>query len=166
MAFSLLRLAAIQCFERVKDSADLVRKSRFIATEPIKCEVGKVGETQKATRDSTAVASTFIPESESHFYVVNSTELSCIASGRFPPPEHRVNYLIGIRKQLAVLPIVMQLPSLNLEQSGFHSRGAAQPPQNARRSQHELALDSQLRIIVGGDCCLKRFIIFGILKCA
>ena len=70
-----------------------------------------------------------------------------------------------MRKQLAVLPIVMQLLNLNLEQSGFHSRGTPQPPQNARQSQHELALDSRLRIIVGGDCCFERFIIFGVLKC-
>jgi hypothetical protein len=56
------------------------------------------------------------------------------------------NDLTGIRKQLAVLPIVMQALSLNLEQSGFHSRGAAQPPQNARQSQHELALDNGLNV--------------------
>ena len=42
---SLLRLAAIQYFERVKDSAGLAPKRRFIAAEPIKREVGKVGET-------------------------------------------------------------------------------------------------------------------------
>jgi hypothetical protein len=45
MAVSLLRLAAIQCFERMKDSAGLAPKGRFIAAEPIKGEVGKVGET-------------------------------------------------------------------------------------------------------------------------
>jgi hypothetical protein len=46
---SLLRLAAIQYFERMKDSAGLAPKGRFIAAEPIKSEVGKVGEAQKAT---------------------------------------------------------------------------------------------------------------------
>ena len=60
----------------------------------------------------------------------------------------------------------MQLLSLNLEQSGFRNRGAAQPPQNARQSQHKFALDNRLRIIVGGDGGLECFVIFGILKCA
>jgi len=44
-----LRLAAIQYFECMKDSAGLAPKCRFIAAQPIKSEVGKVGETQKAT---------------------------------------------------------------------------------------------------------------------
>ena len=43
-----MRLAGIQYFERVKDSAGLAPKSRFIPAEPIKREVGKVGETKKA----------------------------------------------------------------------------------------------------------------------
>jgi hypothetical protein len=46
-----LRLAAIQYFERMKDSPGLAPKSRFIAAEPIKSEVRKVGETQKATSE-------------------------------------------------------------------------------------------------------------------
>src|SRR5215469_10269171 len=45
---SLLRFASIEGLERVKDSTGLAPKSRFIAAEPIKSEVGKVGETQKA----------------------------------------------------------------------------------------------------------------------
>ena len=45
---SLLGLAAIHYFKRVKDSAGLAPKCRFIAAQPIKSEVGKVGETQKA----------------------------------------------------------------------------------------------------------------------
>jgi hypothetical protein len=44
-----LRLAAIQYFKRVKDSAGLTPKSLFVAAELITGEVGKVGETQKAT---------------------------------------------------------------------------------------------------------------------
>jgi hypothetical protein len=51
-------LAAIQYFERVKDSAGLSPKHRFIAAEPIKGEVGKVGETQKQRANSTAVDAT------------------------------------------------------------------------------------------------------------
>jgi hypothetical protein len=43
-----LGLAAIQCFERVNDLASLAPKSCFIAAKPIKGEVGKVSETQKA----------------------------------------------------------------------------------------------------------------------
>ena len=49
MSRSLVRFAAIQFFQRVKDSAGLAPKRRFIAAEPIKREVGKIGETQKAT---------------------------------------------------------------------------------------------------------------------
>ena len=45
---SLLRFASIEGLERVKDSPGLAPKSRFIAAEPIKSEVRKVGETQKA----------------------------------------------------------------------------------------------------------------------
>src|SRR5262249_60782363 len=45
---SLLRFASIEGLEGVKDSPGLAPKSRFIAAEPIKSEVRKVGETQKA----------------------------------------------------------------------------------------------------------------------
>jgi hypothetical protein len=37
--------------------------------------------------------------------------------------------------------MVTQMFSLNLEQSGFHCRGAAQPPQNTGQSKYEFALD-------------------------
>ena len=137
---SLLGLAAIQYFQHVEDSAGLAPKGRFIAAEPIKGKVGKVGETQEAMGELDGASVGFHPRIGKHFYVVNSTEWGCIGSGGFWPAEDWV--ITGIRKPLAVLPVVMQLLSLNLEQSGFHSRGAAQPPQNARQSQHELALDS------------------------
>jgi hypothetical protein len=87
---SLLRFASIEGLERVKDPASLAPKRRFIAAEPIKGEVGKVGETQKATGE-----------------LDNRTERSCIAAGGFGSAEHCGNYLTGMRKQLAVLPIVM-----------------------------------------------------------
>ena len=77
-----------------------------------------------------------------------------------------MNYLTGMRNQLAALPIVMQLLSLNFEQPGFHSRGAAQPPQNTRQSQHKFALDSRLRIIIRDESGLERLVIFSILQCA
>src|SRR5262249_4514230 len=145
---------SIQHLEGVKDPRGLAPKSRFIAAEPIKREVGKIGYTQKAAGDLDSGSFDVHPRVGKHFYVVNA-EWGCIAAGGCGPTENRVNSLPAIRKQLPVLPIVMQLLSLNLEQSGFHTRGAAQPPQNARQSQHELALDSRLRIIIGGDCCLE-----------
>src|SRR5262249_122847 len=49
-------------------------------------------------------------------------------ASRIDPPEYCVNNVPRIREQLAVLPIVIHLLGLNLEQSSFHSRGAAQPP--------------------------------------
>src|SRR6516225_3045282 len=138
---SLLRFASIEGLERVKDPASLAPKRRFIAAEPIKGEVGKIGDTQKATGELDSAGVGFDPRVGQGFYV-NGTERSCIAASGFGPTEHCGNYLTGMRKQLAVLPIVMQLLNLNLEQSGLHSRGTPQPPQNARQSQHELALDS------------------------
>src|SRR6516164_331526 len=87
-------------------------------------------------------------------------------ASRIGPPEYCVNNVPSIREQLAVLPIVMQLLSLNLEQSSFHSRGAAQPPQNARQSQHKFALDSRLRIIIRDESGLERLVIFSVLQCA
>ena len=44
----LLRFAPIKGLKRAKDPTGLAPKRRFIAAEPIKREVRKVGETQKA----------------------------------------------------------------------------------------------------------------------
>src|SRR5262245_46175054 len=82
-------------------------------------KLGRLASPRKQRANSTVVASAFIPVGK-RFYVADSQARSCIAAGGFGPPERRVNYLTGIRKQLAVLPIVL---SLNLEQSGFHGRG-------------------------------------------
>jgi hypothetical protein len=71
---SLLRFAAIQFFQRVKDSADLAPKSRFIPAEPIKSEIGKVGETQKATGELDSGSVGFQPRLGKRFYVADSTE--------------------------------------------------------------------------------------------
>jgi len=71
---SLLGLAAIQCFERVKDSAGLAPKCRFIAAEPIKREVGKVGKTQKAAGKLDSGSVGFQPRVGKCFYVADSTE--------------------------------------------------------------------------------------------
>ena len=64
-------LAAIQCFERVQDSAGLAPKCRFIAAEPIKGEVGKVGETQKATGELDSGSVGFHPRLRKRFYVAD-----------------------------------------------------------------------------------------------
>jgi hypothetical protein len=69
-----LGLAAIQYFQRVKDSAGLAPKSRFIAAEPIKREVGKVGETQKATGELDSGCVRFPPRVGKHLYVADSTD--------------------------------------------------------------------------------------------
>ena len=69
-----MRFAAIQFFERVKDSAGLAPKCRFIAAEPIKREVGKVGETQKATGELDSGSVGFHPSVGKRFYVADSTE--------------------------------------------------------------------------------------------
>ena len=74
MAVSLLRLAAIQYFERVKDSAGLAPKCRFIAAEPIKSEVGKVGEAQKATGELDSGSVGFHPRVRKRCYVAERTE--------------------------------------------------------------------------------------------
>lgn len=110
----LLRFASIKRLERVKDPTSLAPKRRFIAAEPIKREVGKIGETQKAAGELDSGSVGFHPTAGQGFYV-NGTERSCIAAGGFGPPEHCVNYLTRIWKQLAVLSIVAQVLSLNLE---------------------------------------------------
>jgi hypothetical protein len=69
-----LGLAAIQYFQRLKDSAGLAPKCRFIAAEPIKSEVGKVGETQKATGELDSASVGFRPRVGKRFYVAGSTE--------------------------------------------------------------------------------------------
>jgi hypothetical protein len=70
----LLRFASIKGLERVKDSAGLAPKSRFIAAEPIKGEVGKIGETQKATGELDSGSVGFHPRVGKRFYVAASTE--------------------------------------------------------------------------------------------
>jgi hypothetical protein len=40
-----------------------------------------------------------------------------------------MDYTLRMREQFASLQMVTQMFGLNLEQSGFHCRGAAQPPQ-------------------------------------
>jgi hypothetical protein len=67
-----LGLAAIQYFKRVKDSAGLAPKRRFIAAEPIKREVRKVGETQKATGELDSGSVGFHPRPGKRFYVADS----------------------------------------------------------------------------------------------
>ena len=69
-----MRLAAIQYFERMKDSAGLTPKCRFIAAEPIKSEVGKVGETQKATGELDSGSVGFHPRVGKRCYVAESAE--------------------------------------------------------------------------------------------
>ena len=69
-----MRLAVIQYFERVKDSAGLAPKCRFIAAEPIEREVGKVGETQKATGELDSGSVGFHPSVGKHFYVVDGID--------------------------------------------------------------------------------------------
>ena len=69
-----MRLAVIQYFEHVKDSAGLAPKSCFIAAEPIKCEVGKIGETQKATGELDGGSVGFRPSVGKHFYVADGTD--------------------------------------------------------------------------------------------
>ena len=67
-------LATIQYFQRVKDSAGLAPKCRFIAAEPIKGEVGEVGETKKATGELDSDSVGFHPRLGKRLYVADSTE--------------------------------------------------------------------------------------------
>jgi hypothetical protein len=69
-----LGLAAIQYFERVKDSTGLAPESSFVAAEPIKSEVGKVGETQKAAGKVDNGSVGFHPRVGKCCYVAESTE--------------------------------------------------------------------------------------------
>ena len=65
---------------------------------------------------------------------------------------------------MARFPEPAQMLRLNLEQAGFHGGGSAQPPQGARQPEDELPLDRGLRIIVGNDSGLERFVILGIFE--
>ena len=61
---SLLRFAAIKHFKRKQDPAGLAPKGRFIAAEAIECEIGQVGQTQKAAceLDNRAIRSGYAGE--------------------------------------------------------------------------------------------------------
>src|SRR5262249_57105516 len=56
------------------------------------------------------------------------------------------------------------LVRLIYNRSVSHSRGAARPPEDARQSQHDFALDRRLSIIIGSDRCLECLVIFGVFQ--
>jgi len=58
----------------MKDSAGLAPKCRFIVAQPIKSEVGKVGETQKATGELDGGNVGFHPKVGKRLYVADSPE--------------------------------------------------------------------------------------------
>jgi hypothetical protein len=58
---TLLRLAPIKRHECVKNPASLAPKGRFIPTEAIECEIGQIGETQKAAGQLDSRAIRLIP---------------------------------------------------------------------------------------------------------
>jgi len=125
---SLLWLAAIQYFKRVKDSAGLAPKSRFVTAEPIEREVGKVSETQKATGELDIWSAGFHPGVRYPFYISHGIVRNCVRPDGIGPPEHFFNNVTRIGEELTVVPMVAQRFSLNFEQSTFHRSGTAQPP--------------------------------------
>src|SRR2546430_1914094 len=56
------------------------------------------------------------------------------------------------------------MTSLDLEKAGFHCRGAPEPPEQTRQSQHQFPLYGRLGIIVSCDGRFESFVIFGILQ--
>ena len=80
-ARSLLRLAAVQCFECVKDPTGLPPKARFIATEK-SAKLGRLARRKKQRANSTAVASALVPESSAIAMLLapsSETELGAVS---------------------------------------------------------------------------------------
>src|SRR6516225_12317876 len=88
---SLLRFASIEGLERVKDSAGLAPKSHFIAAEPIKSEVRKVGETQKAMGEVDIRSVGVFSRVGYRFHLTYNTVRNCMRASRIGPPEYCVN---------------------------------------------------------------------------
>jgi hypothetical protein len=99
---SLLRLAAIQYFERVKDSAGLAPKCRFIAAETVERDIGPISETQKATRELNGrIDGTEVGRASAEFVMSCNARFQLTESA---PSEQCIDDLAGSRENLAGLP--------------------------------------------------------------
>ena len=67
---------------------------------------------------------------------------------------------------VAILPNLTKMVSLDFEQAGFHGGGAAQPPQQAGQPQHQFPLYGRLGVVIGSDGCFEGFVVFGIFQCS
>jgi hypothetical protein len=63
-----------------------------------------------------------------------------------------------------VRPLLAQDFTLDLEKTGLNHGWAPQSPQQARKAKDQFALDRRFRVIIGGDCQLEGFVVFGILE--
>ena len=86
----------------MKDSPRLAPKSRFIAAEPIKSEVRKVGETQKAMGEVDIRSVGVFSRVGYRFHLTYSTVRNGMRASGIGPPEYRLNNVARIREQLAV----------------------------------------------------------------
>ncbi len=131
-ASSILRFAAIQTVERKQDLADLAPQDRFIPAEPVKREVGQIGEAQKQRARSVAGATG--SGSALGTASVRSQWRARLDQGRHRPRQHgRTSRRLSscVRVDLAGLPELAKLVGLHVEQAGFHGGGAPKPPQLA-----------------------------------
>jgi hypothetical protein len=62
------------------------------------------------------------------------------------------------------MPKPVRMVCLYIKEPCLHRRSAAEPPQEAGQSQHKLALDGRLSIVVGYDRCFERAVVLGVLK--
>jgi hypothetical protein len=84
---SLLWFATIQCIESEQDPAGLAPQSCFISAEAVECEVGQIGETQKATREVSVGFNGRFDRPWVGFCSVGDVVRRRVDTGRISPPE-------------------------------------------------------------------------------
>jgi len=107
---------------------------------------------------------------------------ACGATGRTSAPDHRVpvNIFGFVRAQrrsnntiqnssgftggIECISTIMQDFGLDLEEISLNGGGAAAPPQQGRKSEHELAFHSCSGIVICDDSCFKRSIVSNIFQ--
>jgi hypothetical protein len=70
----------------------------------------------------------------------------------------------GFTGGIECISTIMQDFGLDLEEISLNGGGAAAPPQQGRKSEHELAFDSCSGIVICDDSCFKRSIVSNIFQ--
>ena len=135
----LLRLTAVQGFKCQQRLGDLAPQCGFVAAQTIERQTRQISQSQKATcyvegaGRFTGWPGSWVGTHWRHRFLV-------IRSSRGLSKE-RIHDLTGLGRNAASLSQVCQMLSLDFKQTCFHGCGAAQPPEQARKPQHQFPLD-------------------------